>query len=277
MTGLEQDTSPNGGVSSVVGLSSGPVVSRAAVLELRHVSKRFGAVVAVDDVSLLIRAGDVVALLGDNGAGKSTLVKIISGVYTPSSGQMLFCDKRVVFRSAKKARQAGISTVYQDLALVPTMNVWRNFFLGAELHKGLRLDAKRMRAETESVLEDIGLRNLSSVDQGVTMLSGGEQQALSIGRAVHFEQKMLLLDEPTAALSVTETEKVFEYTRSASAEGVAVLLIMHNTSQALAVSDRVVVMRHGRVLVEYSRADGDFPDESTVNAVISGTEGLHLG
>lgn len=240
------------------------------ILELRDVSMRFGSVTAVDGVDLTLRAGDVTALLGDNGAGKSTVVKIVSGVHTPTSGTIVYQGKEVVFRSAKAARRAGISTVYQDLALVPTMNVWRNFFLGAELRKGLRLDVKTMRAETARMLEEIGLRNLSSVDQGVTTLSGGEQQALSIGRAVYFEASVLVLDEPTAALSVKETEEVFEFTRRAAANHLAVLLIMHNTSQALEVSNRVTVMRHGRVLVEYAREAGDFPSVEEVNAAISG-------
>ena len=126
------------------------------ILELRDVSMRFGSVTAVDGVDLTLRAGDVTALLGDNGAGKSTVVKIVSGVHTPTSGTIVYQGKEVVFRSAKAARRAGISTVYQDLALVPTMNVWRNFFLGAELRKGLRLDVKTMRAETARMLEEIG-------------------------------------------------------------------------------------------------------------------------
>lgn len=243
---------------------------RVPVLELRDVSMRFGSVTAVDGVNLALRGGDVTALLGDNGAGKSTLVKVISGVYSPTSGSLVYRGKKVVFRSAQSARRAGISTVYQDLALVPTMNVWRNFFLGAELHKGLRLDVKKMRAETARMLEEIGLRNLSSVDEWVTTLSGGEQQALSIGRAVYFEASVLVLDEPTAALSVKETDEVFEFIRRAVERGIAVLLIMHNTSQALEVSNRVTVMRHGRVLVEYSQDAGDFPSVEEVNAAISG-------
>jgi simple sugar transport system permease protein len=240
------------------------------VLELRNVTMKFGPVVAVDGVSFSVSRGDVLALLGDNGAGKSTLVKIISGVYSPTFGEMRFGGRRASFRSSKAAREAGISTVYQDLALVGTMNVWRNFFLGAELRKRSVLDTARMRWETARALSEIGLANLSSVDQGVGTLSGGEGQALSIGRAVYFEKKLLLLDEPTAALSVRETQNVFEYTRRAAASGVGVIVIMHNTQQALEISNRVVVMRHGRVVGEFSRAAGNFPSQETVNAMISG-------
>ncbi|MGC8628160.1 MAG: ABC transporter permease subunit [Acidimicrobiales bacterium] len=252
------------------GGGAAPGGAAATVFELHHVTMKFGPVLAVDDVSFSVSGGEVLALLGDNGAGKSTVVKIISGVYTPTSGEVRFGGRRVVFRSAKAAREAGISTVYQDLALVGVMNVWRNFFLGAELRKGVVLDTARMRWETARALSEIGLANLSSVDQSVGTLSGGEGQALSIGRAVYFEKRLLLLDEPTAALSVRETARVFEYIRRAAASGIAVLVIMHNTQQALEVSNRVIVMRHGRVAGEFSRSAGNFPSQETVNAMISG-------
>lgn len=244
--------------------------SRPPVLELRSVTRRFGSVVAVEDVSFAIEEGDVLALLGDNGAGKSTLVKILSGVYRPTSGDLLLGGQRRVLKNAQSARRAGIATVYQDLALVPTMNVWRNFFLGAELRKGWHLDVKGMRAATERVLTDIGLRNLSSVDQNVATLSGGEQQALSIGRAVHFDKRLLLLDEPTAALSVKETAEVFEHIRRAASSGIGVVVIMHNTLQALEIANRIIVMRHGRVAATYDKGQGGLPGLEEVNAVISG-------
>jgi len=248
----------------------GQAGDRPPALELRKVSKRFGQVTAVREVSFQLGHGEVLALLGDNGAGKSTVVKMISGVFAPSSGEIRVDGVPVRFRNSKQARERGISTVYQDLALVPTMNVWRNFFLGSELRRRGRLDVKRMRAETALALHEIGLRNLSSVDQEVQGLSGGERQALSIGRAVHFQQQVLLLDEPTAALSVTETEKVFEYVRRARESGIGILLIMHNTVQALEVSDRVVVMRHGAVEAEFE-VTGDLESlTKQVNLAISG-------
>ena len=241
------------------------------VLELRNISKRFGSIFAVRDVSFTINAGEVVALLGDNGAGKSTIVKMISGALPPSAGDILLKGEKVKFRNSQAARRAGIATVYQDLALVPMMSVWRNFFLGAELRKGWHMDVRRMRLETEKSLREIGLQNLSSVDQNVMRMSGGEQQALSIGRAVHFEQKVLVLDEPTAALSVKETEKVIEYIHQAKERGVAVLVIMHNTSQALKVSDKVIVMRHGRVISERRVSDDIEKLVDIINADISGS------
>ncbi len=276
--GVAQDGSLalGGGVVADDGVRPAPVVgqpdasTRTPALELRKVSKRFGVAWAVRDVSFCIYPGEAMALLGDNGAGKSTVVKMISGALSPTSGELYVTGKKVRFSSSQAARRAGIATVYQDLGLVPTMSVWRNFFLGAELRTKGRLDVRRMRWEAEESLEEIGLRSLRSVDQNVMRMSGGEQQALSIGRAVDFEQKVLLLDEPTAALSVKETEKVFEYIGRAKARGVAVLVIMHNTAQALRCAEKVVVMRHGRVISE-RRVEGDTSAlMEAVNGDISG-------
>lgn len=238
-------------------------------LEVHEISKHFGSVVAVDRVSFTVNRGEVVGLLGDNGAGKSTIIKMISGAVRPDSGYLALDGKRLHLRSAKDARRAGIATVYQDLGLVTTMSVWRNFFLGAELRKNLLfLDVDKMREETKQALRLIGLKNLSSVDQGVAGLSGGERQALSIGRAVYFEQKLLVLDEPTAALSVKETEKVGEYVREAKARELGVILVMHNVVQALELCDRVVVMRHGRMSreIEVRGAPGEM--EEVTRAII---------
>lgn len=244
----------------------------APAIELAGVTKQFGSISAVDDVSFAIAKGEVVALLGDNGAGKSTVVKMISGVVTPNRGTIRLDGTDITSWSAKARREAGIATVYQDLGLVPTMNVWRNFFLGAELKSSSGLDVKTMRQATAVALEEIGLRNLRSVDQNVMKLSGGEQQALSIGRAVHFERKLLVLDEPTAALSVKETERVFDYIRLAKSKGLGVLLIMHNTAHALQVSDSVVVMFHGRVAARYAVEDRGMEMLETVNSAISGID-----
>lgn len=233
-------------------------------LEVHEVTKRFGSVVAVERVSFSAGRGEVLGLLGDNGAGKSTVVKMISGALRPDGGYLALDGKRLSLRSAKDARRAGIATVYQDLGLVPTMSVWRNFFLGAEIRKGLFLDVETMREEATKALRQIGLRNLSSVNQDVSGLSGGERQALSIGRAVYFEQRVLVLDEPTAALSVKETEKVGEYVREAKSRELAVILVMHNVVQALDLCDRIVVMRHGRLAREFVvRGEASEADEVT--------------
>lgn len=244
---------------------------RPPALELKGITKRFGSVLAVDGVSFSVASGQVVALLGDNGAGKSTLIKMISGALSPDGGQILLDGKILKMRSSKDARRAGIATVYQDLGLVPAMNVWRNFFLGAELRRGLGLDVAKMRSESERALRDIGLQNLSSVDQNVGKMSGGERQALSIGRAVYFEGRLLVLDEPTAALSVKETQKVLEYVRQAQERELGVVLVMHNVPQALTMSDRVVVMRHGRIAGTFDVA-GQENLLQQVNEMIIGTE-----
>lgn len=216
-----------------------------ALMELTDISKSFGAVRAVDRVTVSFDAGEVVALLGDNGAGKSTLVKIMSGVHQPDSGQMRFDGAEVRFRSASEARKAGIETVYQDLALVENLSVVRNFFLAREKRVGPFLAFKQMTSETEMALHEIGLRNLGSVHTEVSYLSGGERQAVAIGRAVYFGRKMLILDEPTAALSVHETNKVIQYIQEAKSRNLSVIVVMHNLHQVRQFADRFVVLWHG--------------------------------
>lgn len=222
----------------------------AAWFELHGVSKQFGAVVALEKVDVSIDLGEVVALIGDNGSGKSTLVKIASGVYHPTRGTMFISGKAVRFSSAADARTAGMETVHQDLGLVDSMSIVRNFFLGAERRKGPFLDMKRMKREAEHMLKEIGLSNLRAVGQDVSRLSGGERQAISIGRAVAFQRKMLILDEPTSALSIQETEKVFEFIRAAKERQLAVLCVMHNLSQVRDIADRFVVLWHGHKIAD---------------------------
>ncbi|MHB1555345.1 MAG: ATP-binding cassette domain-containing protein [Acidimicrobiales bacterium] len=219
-------------------------------LEARSITKQFGAVIALADVDVSFSLGEVVGLIGDNGSGKSTFVKILSGVYQPSSGSLLVEGKPVRFHSAADARAMGVETVHQDLGLVDSMSIARNFFLGAERRKGPFLDLKRMERETSAMLREIGLGNLRAIGQDVSRLSGGERQAISIGRAVAFQRKMLILDEPTSALSIQETEKVFEFMRAARDRGLAVLAVMHNLAQVRDVADRFVVFYHGRKIAD---------------------------
>lgn len=218
--------------------------------EARGVSKHFGGVVALDGIDIAFHPGEIVGLIGDNGSGKSTFVKIVSGVYQPSRGSVAIAGREVRFRNAADARQAGIETVHQDLGLVDSMSIVRNFFLGAEVKKGPFLDLRRMRRETNRMLEEIGLGNLRDLGQDVSRLSGGERQAISIGRAVAFEKKMLILDEPTSALSIAETEKVFEFMRRAKDRGLVVVCVMHNLAQVRDVADRFVVFWHGKKVVD---------------------------
>jgi len=227
-------------------------------LEVRNLCKRFGSVVALENVSFGVRPGEVVGLVGDNGAGKSTAIKIISGFHRPTSGQIFWEGRETVFESPEEARAHGIQTVYQDLALVNTLSIARNFFLHAEPSRRLGpirlLDVKRMNARTAEILREIGIRDLDPVTP-VSALSGGERQAVAIGRTWYFGGKLLILDEPTSALSVKQTQKVFSIIQEVKAKGVSVILIEHNMIHVHEIADRLVVVRHGVVFGDYAKKD----------------------
>lgn len=225
-------------------------------------TKRFGNVVAFENVNVDLYPGEVVGLLGDNGAGKSTFIKVACGVYQPTEGSMTVAGSPAQFSTAYDARKKGIEAVHQDLGLVDSMSIARNFFCGAELKKGPFLDVRRMEQESRRLLQEIGLANLRDVGQDVSRLSGGERQAIAIGRAIAFERKMLILDEPTSALSVAETKKVFQYIRSAKENGLVVLVVIHNLQQVCEVADRFVVFWHGEMV-------GDFPNTGQSEELLS--------
>jgi simple sugar transport system ATP-binding protein len=230
-------------------MSASPKVDR--ILSLRNVTLSFGNVVAIQDVVFDVAPGEIVGLVGDNGAGKSTLVKVMNGFYSPSRGDIEFMGRPVTFASPRAARSAGIETVYQDLALIPPLSLWRNFFLGREARIGRKplriLDKKRMRQTTMDNLREMGLTRLRSPDEPVDILSGGERQALAIARARYFGGTLLILDEPTSALSVKETEKVSEAVQIARSDGLGVVIIDHNIAHVHRICDRIVVMESGRV------------------------------
>lgn len=234
---------------------------REPIVVMRNINKRFGTVSAIDDIDFEVFPNEVVALLGDNGAGKSTLIKILTGVHTPTNGKITFDGKNVRIGSPRKARSLGIETVYQDLALVPLMSVTRNFFLGREITFVPLLNIlnlRRMGRETAKALLDIGIEKFSgtrSVSESVGKLSGGERQSVAIGRAVHFSAKVLILDEPTSALSVGETNKVIEYTQQAKAAGLGVVFISHNISHVYKVADRYTIIRHGKKVGSYIKGE----------------------
>ena len=225
------------------------------------IAKRFGTVTALEHVDFDVPAGCVTALLGDNGAGKSTLIKILTGVYPPSGGTIHFEGREVSISSPRDARALGIETVYQDLALVPLMSVARNFFLGRELTGMFKLlDLRRMEERTRRALGELGIEKFSaagnrSVSEPVGKLSGGERQSVAIGRAVHFGASLLILDEPTSALSVAETEKVLSYTQVAKERGLGVIFISHNIHHVYLVSDRYTILRHGRKVGDYLKGE----------------------
>jgi len=218
------------------------------LLEARNVSKRFGGVHALENVTFRLDAGEVVALAGDNGAGKSTLIKIISGVFPPDEGELRYQGEAVVLGNPHDARRRGIETIYQDLALADNLDVGANIFLGREPMRrvfGLPvMDRKRMRAEAAHALEvlDIGLDRL---DRPVRALSGGQRQCIAIGRAIHWNARVLIMDEPTAALGVPEQRRVIALIRSLKVSGVGVIFISHNLADIFDVSDRIVVLRRG--------------------------------
>lgn len=234
------------GVSGTDGIAAG----KAPILSIQGLSKSFGAVEALRDVDFEVKAGEVVALLGDNGAGKSTLVKIISGNIQPDSGQFLFEGRPVAIDSPATAKQLGIETVYQDLSICPNMDVVANFFMGRELYRnilGLKvLRDRAMREETERALHEIGTR-IPSVFTTMQYLSGGQRQAVELCRFVHWGGKLVLLDEPFAALGVRQTHRGLELIEQVRRRGVAVIVITHNMLHAFQVADRIVVLRQGRI------------------------------
>jgi simple sugar transport system ATP-binding protein len=229
----------------------------APLLEVNDVSKYFGSVIALNDVSMFARAGEVTCLLGDNGAGKSTLIKTLSGVYKPDKGEYRFEGEPMDFSSPRDALERGIATVYQDLAMIPLLSIWRNFFLGSEPTRGWgpahRFDVGFARDTTRTELAKMGI-DIRDADQPVGTLSGGERQSVAIARAVYFGAKVLILDEPTAALGVKQAGVVLRYIVQAKQRGIAVIFISHNPHHAYPVGDRFVILRRGQVY-------GDFPKD----------------
>jgi simple sugar transport system ATP-binding protein len=221
------------------------------LLRAEQVSRRFGAVIALDDVTFEAHAGEVTCLLGDNGAGKSTLIKILSGVFPPTSGALFVAGQRVRLESPRDALTLGIATVYQDLALVPLLSVWRNFFLGSEPTTGRgilrRIDVPACRRTALAELASLGIE-LADPEQPVATMSGGQRQAIAIARAVHRGARALILDEPTAALGVAQRGLVVDLVKRVRARGVAIILITHDPAQADELADRRITLRRGRVV-----------------------------
>ncbi|MCX5403647.1 ATP-binding cassette domain-containing protein [Streptomyces sp. NBC_00335] len=227
-----------------------------ALVKLTGVSKYYGNIRALQDVSLEVSAGEITCVLGDNGAGKSTLIKIIAGLHRHDAGTFEIEGEETVLANPRAALDHGIATVYQDLAVVPLMPVWRNFFLGSEPTKGRgpfrRLDVELMRTTTRAELLRMGI-DLRDVDQPIGTLSGGERQCVAIARAVHFGAKVLVLDEPTAALGVKQSGVVLKYVAAARDAGLGVVLITHNPHHAHLVGDRFVLLKRGTMAGSHTR------------------------
>jgi simple sugar transport system ATP-binding protein len=232
-------------------MNAAPESAAPDLLRAEHVSKRFGAVVALRDVNLRLAPGEVLALIGDNGAGKSTLIKILTGFHRPDRGQIFVDGEEVTIRSVDHARALGIDTVYQDLALVPTLSVAHNMFLKRELTHGWgpfkMLDNGEMKKRSRQSIDDIGIGTLRSVSSEVAQLSGGQRQAIAIARAVFSGANILLLDEPLAAMGAREGEIILDLIQDLKSQGKSMIVVAHNFIHIVEICDRVNFLQHGRI------------------------------
>ncbi|WP_371574095.1 ATP-binding cassette domain-containing protein [Streptomyces sp. NBC_01314] len=254
-------------------LTDGKPQDGTPVVELRDAGKAYGNIRALHSVNLTVHPGKVTCVLGDNGAGKSTLIKIISGLHQHTEGEFVIDGRPVRFSTPREALDAGIATVYQDLATVPLMPVWRNFFLGSEMTKGpwpiRRLDIEKMKKTADEELRNMGIV-LDDLDQPIGTLSGGQRQCVAIARAVYFGARVLILDEPTAALGVKQSGVVLKYIAAARDKGLGVIFITHNPHHAYMVGDHFSVLRLGTL--ELSAARDQVSLEELTNHMAGGTE-----
>ena len=240
------------------------------LLRLRGIGKNFGPVHALTDINLDIPAGQVTALVGDNGAGKSTLIKTISGIWEPNGGDILWQGKPVHFHSPKDATNTGIATVYQDLALCDNLDIVQNMMLGHEmLSNGVLLDEIHMEKSAKKTLADLRVTTVRNIRQPVGSLSGGQRQAVAVAKAVMLEAKLVIMDEPTAALGVSQTALVLDIIEQLASRGIAVLVISHNLTDVFRVADRIAVLYLGRLVSSGPVANYD--TSSTVHWMTTGT------
>lgn len=228
------------------------------ILEVKNVGKSYGTVQAISGISASVSAGEVLCILGDNGAGKSTLIKVLSGAHMHTDGELFVNGEKRNLSSPKEALESGVATVYQDLAMVPLMPIWRNFFLGSELKKGRgifrRLEVKKMREITKQQLAQMGIV-IRDVEQPIGTLSGGERQAVAIARAVYFGAKAIILDEPTSALGVKQAGVVLKYIAKARDNGLGVIFITHNPNHAYPVGDKFLLLKRGASIGYFKKAE----------------------
>lgn len=250
---------------------------RNPIVEMTDITKHFGPVIALNGVSFDVRPGECHCLLGDNGAGKSTFIKTMSGVHKPTSGRILFEGREMSFASPRDSMEAGIATVYQDLAMIPLMSVTRNFWMGREPLKRFGplkvIDFEKANSVTMEEMRKMGI-NLRSPDQAVGTLSGGERQTVAIARAVYFGAKVLILDEPTSALGVRQTANVLSTIDKVRRKGIGIVFITHNVRHALAVGDRFTVLNRGKTLGTAQR--GQITPEELQDLMAGGQEMVAL-
>lgn len=272
---------------AVTRTSSVVIASGNPVLVAEHISRSFGAVLALRDASMSVAEGEIIGLVGDNGAGKSTLVKILAGVVTPDSGRIMLDGSEIVFKGPQDALKSGIETVYQDLALVDTMAAYQNVYLGREmlarspfLRVFNKVNDRAMRKGAREVLDELGVK-IPSVNANVRLMSGGQRQSLAIARAVLWGHRIVILDEPTAALGVHESGQVLDLVLRLSERRISVILVTHNMQQLMQVADRVTVMRLGRSVAQRTIKDttveeivglitGAFPGDEEVAGLADG-------
>jgi simple sugar transport system ATP-binding protein len=249
------------------------MVNNEEIIYLKGIDKKFGAIKVLHDIDFSLNKGEIVAIVGDNGAGKSTLIKILSGLYKQDKGEVWFEGKLTNWLSPKDSRNAGIEVVYQDLALQELLSVTRNFFLAKELFKnnifGLLgfIDLSRMKNECVKTLDKLGI-HIKSTDQLVEILSGGQRQSIAIARSLYYGNKVLILDEPTAALSVKETRKVLELIKLAASRGVGIIVISHNIMQVHGITDRIVVLFKGKKVLDEMK--NNVSVEEVTNVILTG-------
>ena len=244
------------------------------ILEVRNIVKKFGGLTAVDNVNMQVFPGEVVGLLGDNGAGKSTLIKMVSGVYAPTAGKIFYQGQEVAIHNPMDALRMGIETIYQDLALAENLNVYSNIFLGREkLKKYLGcidvLDHDYMHSEARKVLNRLDIE-IPSLRNKIGMLSGGQRQAVAISRSIYWDAKLLIMDEPTAALGVAEQKKVLDLVRTLKSQNIPVIIISHQMLDVFSVADRLVIMRRGKKAGERLVKDTD--TEEVVGLIVGSIE-----
>jgi ABC-type sugar transport system ATPase subunit len=277
-TALSESNAVQGARSASAGraaISPGEAVSpsetanEVPLLRLRGITKNFGAVQALKGADLDIPAGKVTALVGDNGAGKSTLIKIISGIYTPSGGELYWQGEPVHIHTPRDATELGIQTVYQDLALCDNLDIVANMYLGRELTTLGLLEESGMELTAKKTLSDLSVTTVRSIRQPVGSLSGGQRQAVAVARAVMWEAKLVIMDEPTAALGVAQTAQVLDLIRRLAGNGIAVLLISHNLNDVFAVADRLAVLYLGRMAA--SGPASQFDTQSAVEWITTGS------
>ena len=246
-------------------------MSNSPLLELLHINKRFGGIQALDDVSFTARSGEVTALVGDNGAGKSTLTKCMVGVYQMDSGTYLLDGVPVTVGSPRQAADLGIEVVYQDLALCDNLDIVQNMFLGREMRRGVLLDESTMETIAAATLRRMSANTIRSLRQPVATLSGGQRQTVAIARALQWNSRVIILDEPTAALGVAQTARVLELIRQLADTGIAVILISHNLNDVFAVADSIATLYLGRMSAQVSAAQVTYSE--VVALITTGASG----